>query len=460
MNLPYKITVYTAGASVVAMGLSVSLSQILMTLTVILFLFTHRDSENSFAFLIRSGWFFWGAGLFLWLGILAVVQSAVLLHHSDLSGAQKVLLRSEFSKAVLFLFGVVIFFLTVSPGHSSRILAESFLILAGILIFSGVISSFTEYRLSHLVSYYFFNIEKDHRPLHPFTDLFFIRLHRPIGFMNTRLTFGGMLSLILPFVLWYSAAKASDIRKSVPLFFLFGSGILILLMNGARSAQAGFTAGMLWLALLIIYFYFKTRTFSVSFRLLSVLSLAALFSAASAVFFLYIEDGFSLLRNTDHQRSIVWLLSREIIAENPLTGTGPGLFEITAEFKKFSFIRNQPEIWYWISNTPVQHSHNDLLHFTAAAGLPAGFLFLLFAAFTAAGFSRPSADLSLNKNSLFKILIQSPWLFIGAGLISFFVAGLAQCYFQDDEAVQLFWSLSGFALGLQKANQDRQQFLY
>lgn len=76
------------------------------------------------------------------------------------------------------------------------------------------------------------------------------------------------------------------------------------------------------------------------------------------------------------------------------------------------------------------HAHNDYFHLTAVFGGPQGILYLLL-------FGTILYTL-LNGNIPKKIR------FMTYGLVGFFLSGLLQCYFQDDEVLIVFYFLLGY----------------
>ena len=140
-------------------------------------------------------------------------------------------------------------------------------------------------------------------------------------------------------------------------------------------------------------------------------------------------------RHTDYARPILWTQAADFAAAHPLTGVGPGNFERAGEAYRAQFIQRYPHTWYFLKNTPRGHAHNDLLHLSAVGGVPAGLAYLLLlAAIAAFLMTRPAG---------------SPAFAAAAGTVALFFAGLAQCYFQDDEVSVLFWGLLGLASALQ-----------
>ena len=91
-------------------------------------------------------------------------------------------------------------------------------------------------------------------------------------------------------------------------------------------------------------------------------------------------------------------------------------------------------------NIPTGHAHHDLLYLAAVAGLPVAILFLLFIFFII-------KDI-LTTNDKWK-------LFLLLACFNFFVAGLAQCFFADDEVVLLFWILLAF---ISRETKEREIF--
>lgn len=379
--------------------------------------------------------------------------------------------RGELSDLPLFLFGFIVY-LIARDERDGLLLRQAIWIFALILILSGLVALFTEFRLAKILTGHGFIPSVANRPQHPAFALFGIRLYRPIGFMNTRLTYAGLLVMILPFLLVHRMGGQSPhgqptdgpptdgqptdglqtddqrpdeanrqrngiLRAVSPLLFL--AGVLLLFMNNTRSAQLGMlpTTGAALLLLLPIRRKIFLR-FAGVLVIMVVLFLAGVIAAGRG------ERGLNLirtvlLRDTDAFRPIIWSGSGALIMEHPLFGVGPGNFEVKTLRWRDDFVLRHPRTWYFVQNTPRGHAHNDLLHLSAVGGLPAGLTFLALISLIVLALQRSPPGIPTA-------------LLLGA--LALFPAGLFQCYFQDDEVIVLFWVL--LAIALSRGNRSRR----
>ncbi|MCB1159285.1 MAG: O-antigen ligase family protein, partial [Leptospiraceae bacterium] len=135
-------------------------------------------------------------------------------------------------------------------------------------------------------------------------------------------------------------------------------------------------------------------------------------------------------KHTDSGRTFIWNSTFPMIQKNPVLGIGPGRYleEIEKERKLLS--ENNRELLYFYEVTQRGHAHNDYLHISAISGFMGFLAYLIFIGFSS------HAIYSLKEFKEYSIYFY--------GLLGFFLSGLFQCYFQDDEVVILFWMLMGF----------------
>ncbi|WP_133124559.1 O-antigen ligase family protein, partial [Leptospira ellisii] len=202
---------------------------------------------------------------------------------------------------------------------------------AYLLVATGCISLFTEVRLGKFVSNGFKYALGD-RLQHFSGNVGPVKLYLPIGMMNTHLTYGGLLGLLLPGLIleWFGTWN----RKK-DAFFWFQTvcvaiGLVVLLLNQSRS---------IWLGIFFLFlccFLHGNRTLrkrlpSVSKRgkwtAVAILVLILL----SSVFLL--KDNWLIRRsvsqifeihNTENQRYYIYKNTLPIIRENPWFGVGGG----------------------------------------------------------------------------------------------------------------------------------------
>ncbi|MCE9599532.1 MAG: O-antigen ligase family protein [Spirochaetia bacterium] len=346
-----------------------------------------------------------GFALFAWL------IANWLIHYFFLSSTFRNLVRGETGDIFLCIAGLNVFYLTRDPDNR-RIIYRGFLSFAVLVIISGAASAFTEHRLARWIYGKGFLSHSETRTQHLFTVIHDFAIYRPIGLLNTRLTYAGQLILILPFVFLEAGQK----RKHRWIWIgLLLTGCAVLLINGTRSAILGLGfAGL-------IYLFQMLKNYS------SITGYGFLVSAGVLILLgVWMNPEFLAGRQTDFQRPILWTGSFELFLNNWILGTGPGAFGNATLAWRESYALQHPTIWYYLLSTPSGHAHNDLLHLLAVGGIPAGLCFIAIMVRAPGSNNRNAAIISL-------------------GLIAFFVAGIAQCYFQDDEVVIIFWSLAGFA---------------
>jgi O-antigen ligase len=246
------------------------------------------------------------------------------------------------------------------------------------------------------------------------------------------------LVLVLP-ILWGDMLRhlmrfASNRQLDASALLVRGSqaviAVFLLYVNGTRSAVVG--AGVALLFGLPIVIGIVPARFAVRLLRPGILAgmagTGALLLIVSVLGFAFGKHRLAYVdfgRHTDFQRAVIWNGSGELIADHPLLGVGPGNFRAATLDWRRSFLQQEPHTLYWIYLTPSGHAHNDLLHLAVVGGLPGGLLFLgLALACVLAGRSGTPTR---------------RWFFLGTA--GFFIAGLFQCYFQDDEVAAVFWML-------------------
>ena len=114
---------------------------------------------------------------------------------------------------------------------------------------------------------------------------------------------------------------------------------------------------------------------------------------------------------------------------------------------------------YFLEITPDSHAHNDLLHLMVLGGVPAGLLFFglifhavrsLLEAMRNGIVSRGASEIREARGTIQASNLLNLEVAIRTSLPGFLVAGLSQCYFQDDEVVVVFWVFLFAAEALKK----------
>ncbi|EMF70038.1 O-antigen ligase [Leptospira interrogans serovar Icterohaemorrhagiae str. Verdun HP] len=145
-------------------------------------------------------------------------------------------------------------------------------------------------------------------------------------------------------------------------------------------------------------------------------------------------------KHTDAGRAFIWDSTFPLIEKNPFTGVGPGNYNREIGKSRIEHSEEYRELYYFYETTQRGHAHNDYFHLLAVFGIPSFLLFLLLG------------------TELYRRLITTKLSYEHSlyffGLSGFFISGLFQCYFQDDEVVILFWILCGLFLRLSKNQSD------
>lgn len=440
-------SVWTAAIAVTAIAWSVSVTHVMIFFSFMGF------------FIISILNFKTNASQFNISGIPAILKKTTKLHPFFLSGIAifSILLLSgllnnsgknlkwlyssdvsEFKDVALMIFGIILYSLSKKEKNKNRFI-KALEIAAVILIASGIISAFSEFRLSKILTGHGFTASADNRAQYPLFNIYGIQIYRPIGLMNTRLTYAGLLILIVPYLTMkiVEPGKIHYLNRKFSVVLAF-SAIILLFINGSRSALIGLFGSLLFLclsphSLKKIKYYTKKYRFNftlISFFILTFVLFSIILPQTRHI---YSKVQNRIFRYTDYQRPIIWKGAREIIATQPILGTGPGNFrDLTIAFRN-NYIENHPQTMMLVINAPDGHAHNDLLHLTTAGGFAAGIFFLILSASVGAEIFKP-----VRFNSM-----QNLSVYLASGMAAFLIAGTAQCYFQDDEVVILFWILAG-----------------
>lgn len=271
-------------------------------------------------------------------------------------------------------------------------------------------------------------------------------MYHTVGWMNTKLTLAGLLLfssaflfhvwtwkrnlfagmlLVLSLPVWIS-----NMSRSV-LFPLAGVLALLALIHLGRKLRSRVLPDFQF------QIYYRFRAMSILIAILLVLFATSLFfhkipldgSASSGVRELIQAAG----RNTDYQRAIVWNGATDLFLEEPVFGTGPGNFRAKMDEWKTRFFLKYPETMVYVQNAQSGHAHNDLIHMAAIGGIVASLLFLILA---------------------FLMLRSGLPDWYRFAMSVFFLAGLFQCYFQDDEVIGPLWAITGYVMGSQRQSRS------
>ncbi len=381
---------------------------------------------------------------------LAAAMAISGLYHSFWpSFIDKQALLTAFNPEIfLLLFAFMLWSLSKEQRHLKAMHLGLFLFMT-LLIASGFFSLFSDVRLSALV------MDKQiiaadgslrYQQSYLF-DIFGVSIYSPQGFTSHRLTYAGLVILILPYVFYQTLQTLlSKKRLSHFLFYVLFSiiGLVILWCNGVRSAMIGFILAMLAL-LWGLQYNFPWRSFFIKRKKLTFSCITMVFLLASFSIWLIVSYDLHtslfrpFLRLSDFGRALMWTESGDIIWENPIFGVGVSNYEQVSNTWRDLFLVNNPDTWYSMHFVPRSHVHNDLLDLVYNYGIFTGLIFIAFL------FCILKFVLSLSQSQK-KLAI-----FLFAGCLALVFASFAQCYFKDDEVLVVFWLL--IALGLREAKQ-------
>lgn len=446
-----------AALSMLAMAISISATHILIGITLLLWIYAwirspRRSDSYAFPSIMQKIPPVFRMGLLLY-GIIILSTSIQALGHDPLNSIRNAV-RNEWSDFALMAYGLMIYDLSRRKERNRRILMIGLWSLIIALILSGVMAMFFEHRLGRIIRGAGEIMSAGNRPQHPLGLLGGLQLYRPIGFMNTRLTYAGLLILILPFTLGEIGLVGSESNRArlrtAGLIALSIAGVLVLLANGSRSAQLGFLfclPALVWIIFRQVYgqwgpgirtIYEKRRRLLVM-MLICGLPACAAFIWAVLPFVLEIKEQLQAMlvqRHTDYFRPILWTGSLRLIEAHPILGVGAGNFKAATLAWRDQYLLAHPDLLYFFKNTPDGHAHNDVLHLSVVGGIPAGLSFLGLVYLI---IQRMLRSAQTGRSADFRTAL----LFCGS--LAFFIAGIAQCYFQDDEVVVVFWTVLALA---------------
>lgn len=326
------------------------------------------------------------------------------------------------------------------------LMRQSIHAFAFMLIITGFISIFSEFRLGWLIA----SISRTMTSWayqHNYFRLGIFSINLPIGLMNTHLTYGGLLMFVYPWIFFQGFqdlfSKKRLITKLLSISLLMTASIVFVL-NNARSAMGG---ALVSIALGFLIWYFRGMKFPISKRILfSALVILVLFVSLLS---LPSEPARRILtpllgadKHTDSGRSFIWNSTWSLIQNQPILGIGPGNYSKEIEVARKKLSLKYDELAFFYETTQRGHAHNDYLHLWVTFGFLILFLYLILAYFLVQAL----------------LVSQLPFIELALylGLGGFFAAGLLQCYFQDDEVVIFFWMLFGMFTRSNQLNQSNE----
>lgn len=418
--------------SIISCAVSVSISQGFLVLSFLVLLFSPKEKwEINRIFLIS---------LLFWLGEFFIFIIHFSFSNFDLSYL-KIALNAELKDFFLYLAFICMMNLKKSELPQMR---QSIHAFAFMLIITGFISIFSEFRLGWLIA----SISRTMTSWayqHNYFRLGIFSINLPIGLMNTHLTYGGLLMFVYPWIFFQGFqdlfSKKRLITKLLSISLLMIASIVFVL-NNARSAMGG---ALVSIALGFLIWYFRGMKFPISKRILfSALVILVLFVSLLS---LPSEPARRILtpllgadKHTDSGRSFIWNSTWSLIQNQPILGIGPGNYSKEIEVARKKLSLKYDELAFFYETTQRGHAHNDYLHLWVTFGFLILFLYLILAYFLVQAL----------------LVSQLPFIELALylGLGGFFAAGLLQCYFQDDEVVIFFWMLFGMFTRSNQLNQS------
>ncbi|MCU0823759.1 MAG: O-antigen ligase family protein [Leptospira sp.] len=409
--------------SIISCALSVSLSQVFLALSFILFLFLNPKPKFQ-SYLVKVLFLFYG-----W-------QIISFCYHYIGSGLDSSFAKHAFNEEMKDIFLVSAFFTIQGIKAEDRKYLYRVLVAFAITIaVTGFISLFSSVRLSRLVSD-LYKVSPSWKFQHHYGSVLGIDVHLPIGFMNTHLTFGGLLMFIYPFFifhvydLWKTKAK---IIRLATWILLLGMVTIVFLFNNARSALIG-----MGISLLLGFYVLAFVENAISTKILKRAGISFLFFLAicfvgyktSEPVQKVINPLFGGEKHTDSGRTFIWHSTYPLIQTNPIFGIGSGKYKEEIELSRKQLSFEEKELSFFYEVTQRGHSHNDYLHLMTIFGVPQFILYLSL--------------MSLILFTLLKREIPNSTKYLTYGLGGFFFSGILQCYFQDDEVLIVFMFLLGY----------------
>lgn len=428
-----KITLFLFCASIVTIGLSVSLSQGFLVLA---FLFSLPAAKTSGFWkepVIVLGVLFFG----WYLGDFFIHS----LQEENFKAYAKTAFNAELKDIFLFI-GLILTWNLKKEEFPAVLKALG--VLFWILLATGFVSSFSPVRLSRLISD-LYRVSPNWKFTHPMGNVGGLSLYLPIGLMNTHLTFGGLLQFffVVPVFLFLKSFFDKNFKKALLQGIVLLVFLYVVFLNNARSSMLGaiFSSATAFLVLGIVRKELPSAKILIfvagTIALLLIVGIGLSFTQAGQKI---TEPLFGKEKHTDSGRTFIWDSTFPLIAEHPIAGVGPGNYNREIEKSRMEHSEEYRELYYFYETTQRGHAHNDYFHLFAVFGFPAILLFI-------------SLGTAVYRKLIISRLPYEQALYF-FGLSGFFISGLFQCYFQDDEVVILFWILCGLFLRFSKEEES------
>lgn len=420
---------------------SITISQSFAVLSMLIFL-TDSWHQNSMKANFYNKDFFWILSLYLSL----LLSLAFNFQYYDHQSLKDVFLKSEFSDIWMSLIIPVSIYFAKNTNYLF-ILRKTFLASFVLITCSGFISIFTYFRLALYVDSGFQNLP-GHRLQHYAGEIYGIQTYLPIGFMNTHLTYGGLLAMFFPGILLFIGFLFRESRYffAISLFFTAILSLFVFFYNQSRSAWIG-----VLFCLCLLFYKYKNFFFSFLKKKIVLFGFLIVVLVSLGVGTQLIHKNWLLQRavsdalkdnTTENQRYFIYKNTINLLRKHYLVGVGPNRFRELHQEESNRMIRQNEQLWYELFITPRGHAHHDILHFFSIGGL------LSF-----------SILIGFYYRLIHKILklefTQSNILFVGCVVL--YMAGFFQCYLLDDEVVLPFFALFGLFVGSSPTTDTKQK---
>ncbi|MDF3818328.1 O-antigen ligase family protein [Leptospira sp. 96542] len=419
----YRIYRSFLALSIISCAISVSLSQLFLVISFVLFLFLdHKPKFNSS---ISKALFLF----YLW-------QIVTVLFHYFSSGFEWITLQNAFKNEMKDMFLVSAFFAIQGiKKEDYNFLYKTLFIFALVVLVSGFISIFSMTRLARLISD-MYKMSASWPYQHHYGKILGLNIYLPIGLMNTHLTFGGLLAFVYPlfFFRTYDSWFHKEPKKQLFINFLLLVFIsIVFLFNNARSSLLGMFLSVSF-GLYIIIFVDReiSKKIIKRFFLITTMMFLVIFISYQSTNAVkrVIDPLFGGEKHTDSGRTFIWDSTFPLIQNNFIFGIGAGNYQKEIEISRKERSKENKDLSFFYEVTQRGHAHNDYFHLASVFGIPQVFFYFLLM-FTI---------LHAHLNGI----VPRKNRYVTYGLTGFFFSGLLQCYFQDDEVLIVFMFLLGY----------------
>jgi len=255
---------------------------------------------------------------------------------------------------------------------------------------------------------------------------------RAAGFFHNTLTFGNLFACVGVFLLAYALYDTSTPRR----LWMGIAGMIASLAAVGSYSRGSIVALAVGLALTVALNWRRSRTLATMVAAGMIIAAGAFMTDTLARFS---QDDFSASSESRDpwatvSRLTIWRASVDMAVDHPLWGVGPG-----------NFVNEYPQyVTSEIGSSSTRifgHAHNDILNFAAVAGALGALLYVTLwgVALRALWRFRKLSHLTDNRRAIVVAAI--------AGSVVFFVSGLSEASFADEETRAVLMLMWGLGLG-------------